>query len=111
MIESFVDSAEDWLDRSDIVSDDSVDSEIFHKICDMDVSEGQESFNVIDLSDNVSSDSDDSVNSELFNKVCDFDQMLTRQIEDFSTPKRKIEEDSPVSPNKSQRLETSDSPD
>ena len=75
-----------------------------------------ETYNVVDLSDDVISndidDSDDtSVDSELFQKVCEFDEVLSRQIEDFTTPpKRKFEEDrTSSSPSKSPRI-SQDSP-
>lgn len=99
-------------DDSDIAS---VDSELFHQICDMDEMYG-ETYNVSDLSENVicydtDDDSDDTVNSDLFQKVCEFDEVLSRQIEDFTTPpKRKCEEDgTSSSPSKSPRI-SQDSP-
>ena len=74
-------------------------------------------YNVLDISEDedlhhdFTSEDDSSVSSEVFKKIIEFDEMFDQQLKDFSTPKRKIEEDSPVSPNKSQRLETSDTPD
>ena len=70
-------------------------------------------YNVLDISEDpdpdLYSDSSSSVNSEVFKRICEFDEMFDRQMEDFSTPKRKSEEDVNESPHKSPR--TGASPD
>lgn len=92
-------------------SDDSVNSDLFHKICNLDEEYRDESYNVVDLSEFSNNDSDDSaVNPELFQRVIEFDEVFSRQLEDFTTPpKRKNEDDDTGSPNKSQRIESSES--
>lgn len=111
---------DDFLDRSNLGDQSdvsSVNSDLFHQICDMDELYGQQSYNVVDVdisdndaNENNDSDDDSSVNSDLFLKVCEFDSLFGFEMmsPQESTPKRKNEEDISSSPSKSPRISSSD---